>query len=139
MSSGSAAYFPCFRTPSCRQAAGHNGTCTGPLMADARARVSGCGTPGCTSIPRAHHGICTVPTPEGTRVHLSPGQRRAERDVKQGVKRGPYGPGEFTPYRAKPGARTVGLRGLIAAACTSPLGAAFGLFLLSFLWLSGCA
>lgn len=89
----------------------------------------------------AHHrGICTVPTPEGIRVHLT------ERDVKQGVKQAPYGPGlhsgrEYTAYEVtvRNGRRVITMGALIRGVCTSPLGALFGLALLALCWLAGCA
>jgi len=81
-----------------------------------------CGTRGC-SRPFAHPGICAGPS---------------ARDLLAGAKRAPYGPGEFTPY-APAGADRVTLWTLAGAACSSPLGALFGLALLVLLWLSGCA
>lgn len=72
-------------------------------------------------MPYAHTGVCAVPVPGGTRVHLTPGR------------------GELTPWPSRPGARRLTLGAFLGAVCTSPLGALFGLALLALLWLSGCA
>lgn len=133
-------------TPGCLLPRYHRGICTGPLQADARARAEAalsrpCSTPGCGMTLR--HEVCVTRGPNGRRVSLNRTvadllTEGAERDLRQGAKRGPYGPGEFTPYTARPG-RRVGLWALVRAACTTPLGAMFGLLLLALLWLSGCA
>lgn len=136
---------PICTTPGCRLHRHHTGICAvatpreqGPLMTDARARAEAylarpCTTPGCGLTLR--HEVCVTRMDGGRRVSLT------ERDLTQGAKRGPYAPGEFTPWPVtmRHGRPVLTAWGILKASATSPLGVLYGLALLVLLWLSGCA